>query len=131
MASKHTHLRARQGEVAVSQTTTDAPLLPVEQIERLQQILPHRVEWVFEQTQVESEHRRMELRRVNTMIFIERMAGLFFALVVAVLGLGVAAYLAIQGKELTASIIGGATLVGLVASFIGGKQKAAQKAQDK
>ena len=89
----------------------------------MQQILPHRVEWVFDQTQVESEHRRKEVRRVNTLIFVERIAGLLFALVIAVFGLGVAAYLAIQGKELTASVIGGATLVGLVAAFIGGKQK--------
>jgi uncharacterized membrane protein len=127
IAGKQTHLRARQGEVAVSHTTTDAPLLPVEQIERLQQILPHRVEWVFDQTQVESEHRRNEVQRVNTLIFVERIAGLLFALVVAIFGLGIAAYLAIQGKELTASVIGGATLVGLVAAFIGGKQKANSK----
>jgi uncharacterized membrane protein len=127
MAAKHTHVRAGQGQLAVSHTTTDAPLLPVEQIERLQKILPHRVEWVFEQTQIESEHRRQEVRRVNTLIFVERISGLLFALLVAVLGLGIAAYLAVQGKEFTASVIGGATLVGLVAAFIGGKQKSNEK----
>ena len=123
MAGKQTHVRTRQGELAVSHTTTDAPLLPVEQIDRLQKILPHRVEWVFDQTQVESEHRRKEVSRVNTLIFVERIAGLLFALLVAIVGLGTSAYLAIQGKELTATVIGGATLVGLVAAFIGGKQK--------
>jgi hypothetical protein len=120
-------MHARSGEVAVSQTTTDAPLLSVEQIERLQQIAPHRVDWVFDQTQLESESRRSELRRVNTMVFIERMAGLVFALVIAVLGLGIAAYLALHDKEITASVIGGATLVGLVATFIGGRKSAEAK----
>ncbi len=63
------------------------------------------------------------MSRVNTLIFVERIAGLLFALLVAIVGLGTSAYLAIQGKELTATVIGGATLVGLVAAFIGGKQK--------
>ena len=126
---KHTRVQARSGndELAVSTTTTDAPLLPIEQIERLQQIAPDRVAWVFEQTQLESEHRRSESKRINTMIFAERIAGLAFALLIAILGLGAAVYLALQGREVTASIIGGATLVGLVTAFVaGGKGKTGQ-----
>lgn len=121
MANSHTKMQARQGQVDVSSTTTDSPILPIEQIERLQQIAPHRVEWVFEQTQIESESRRRGNRRVNMMVFIERMAGLFFALLIAILGLGVATYLAMHDKELVASIVGGGTLVGLVTAFIAGR----------
>lgn len=106
----------------MSSTTTDSPLLPIEQIERLQQLVPNRVEWVFDQTQIESESRRTEMKRINTMVFIERMAGLVFALVIAIIGLGAAVYLAMNHHETTASIIGGATLVGLVAAFIAGKK---------
>ncbi|PUE09136.1 hypothetical protein B9Z51_09465 [Limnohabitans sp. T6-5] len=127
MAGKQTRLHARQGEVAVSHTTTDSPLLPVEQIERLQQIAPGRVDWVFDQTQLESEHRRREMTRVNTLVFVERMAGLIFALVIAVLGLGLATYLALNDKQLVASVIGGATLVGLVVAFVGGKRSQDKK----
>jgi uncharacterized membrane protein len=129
VGGKHTRVQARSGndEFAVSTTTTDAPLLPIDQIERLQQIAPDRVEWVFEQTQLESEHRRSESKRINTMVFAERIAGLVFAMLIAILGLGAAVYLAIQGREVTASIIGGATLVGLVTAFVaGGKGKAGQ-----
>lgn len=50
----------------MSSTTTDAPLLPIEQIERLAQVVPSRVEWVFDQTQIESEGRRAETKRINT-----------------------------------------------------------------
>jgi len=122
MSGKQARVHARQGEVAVSHTTTDAPLLPIDQIEKLKQIAPNRLEWVFDQTQLESEHRRSEKKRVNTLVFIERMAGLVFALFVAIFGLGTAAYLAINDKSLVASVIGGATLVGLVVAFISGKR---------
>lgn len=121
MANSHTKMQARQGHVDLSSTTTDSPILPIEQIERLQQIAPHRVEWVFEQTQIESESRRSGNRRVNLMIFIERMAGLVFALLIAILGLGVATYLAMNDKALVASIVGGGTLVGLVTAFVAGR----------
>lgn len=127
MSGRQTRVHARQGEVAVSHTTTDAPLLPIDQIEKLQQIAPNRVEWVFEQTQLESDHRRAEVKRVNTLIFVERMAGLVFALLIAVLGLGLATYLAVLDKNFVASVIGGATLVGLVVAFLGGKRSQDKK----
>lgn len=127
MASNHTRVQARRGEVALSSTTTDSPILPIEQIERLQQIAPHRVDWVFDQTQLESEGRRIETKRINTMVFVERMAGLVFALVIAILGLSAAVYLAMQGHEVTASIIGGGTLVGLVTAFVAGRKQESKK----
>lgn len=127
MANSHTNVRAHRGQVDVSSTTTDSPILPIEQIERLKEIAPHRVDWVFDQTQIESEARRRSLRRVNLMIFIERMAGLVFALLIAIVGLGAAVYLALHDKEITASIIGGGTLVGLVTAFIAGHRQDPKK----
>lgn len=127
MANSHTKMQARRGQVDVSSTTTDSPILPIEQIERLREIAPHRVEWVFDQTQIESNSRRTETKRINTMLFVERMAGLIFALLVSLLGIGAAVYLALQGKEITASIIGGGTLVGLVAAFIAGRNQETKK----
>lgn len=128
---RHTQVRANRNEVAVSHTTTDSPLLPVEQIARLREIAPDRVDWVFQQTQIESEGRRSETKRINTMIFIERIAGLVFALVIAIIGLGLATYLALQGREVTASVIGGGTLVGLVTAFIAGKRGSGNGSQPK
>lgn len=126
MAGKQTRVQARRGndELAVSTTTTDAPLLPIEHLERLREIAPDRVEWVFDQTTLESEHRRSEHKRVNTFVFVERIAGLVFALVVAILGLGCSVYLAINDREITAAILGGTTLVGLVTAFVAGKRSA-------
>ena len=127
MSNSHTKVQAGRGQLNVSSTTTDSPILPIEQIERLREIAPHRVDWVFDQTQIESNSRRSETKRINTMLFVERMAGLIFALLISVLGVGSAVYLALQDKEITASIIGGVTLVGLVAAFIEGRKQEAKK----
>jgi len=123
--SRHTSAstRSKDTEVRVSQTVTDAPLLPIEQISRLRELAPERVDWIFSQTEIESAFRRKEQQRINTMTFIERMSGLVFALLVACLGLGIAAWLATDGRELTASLIGGTTIVGLVSAFILGRDR--------
>lgn len=119
MANRHTKVSANKaGEVAVSSTTTDAPILPIDQIERLQAVAPGRVDWVFEQTELEAEHRRDENRRVNTMVFVERLTSLLFALLIAVLGMASAVYLALNDRQVTAAVIGGATLTSMVASFL-------------
>jgi len=115
--------RSKDTELRVSHTITDAPLLPIEQISRLRELAPNRVDWIFSQTELESAFRRKEHQCINTMTFIEHMSGLVFALIVACLGLGMAAWLAVNGHELTASVIGGTTIVGLVSAFILGRDK--------
>lgn len=120
--ARHTNARASRNEVVVSETTTDSPILPIEQIERLKEIAPHRVEWVFEQTQIESDMRRRENIRVNTMVFLERAGGLVFALLVAFMGLAASVYCATINQPWVASVIGGTTLVGLVTAFIAGRR---------
>lgn len=120
--NRHTSAKANRDGVTVSSTTTDSPLLPIEQIARLKDLVPDRVDWVFVQTEHESDARRSENRRINSMMFIERMAGLVFALLIALIGLGAAVYLAMNDHEVTASVIGGGTLVGLVAAFIAGRK---------
>jgi uncharacterized membrane protein len=126
MANNHTRAHAKRGgELMLSSTTTDSPILPIDQIERLQTIAPHSVDWVFDQTTVESNSRRSEGKRINTLVFIERMMGLIFALLVAGGGLGAAVYCATIDQPLVASVLGGGTLVGLVTAFVaaGSKQQ--------
>lgn len=125
MANRQTHARARSSkgtEVALSETTTDAPLLPIEQLARLKDIAPDKVEWMFEKTSDEISFRHSETKRVNTMTFIDRIAGLVFALLVAAGGIGGAIYLAMNDKVVVASVIGGATLVALVTAFIAARK---------
>ena len=71
-------LKGRDGsEVLVQDSHTDAPLLPIAGLERLHKIRPDRVDWVFDQTEIEASTRRTEQKRVNTLVFIERMAARF------------------------------------------------------
>ncbi len=121
--SRQTHAKANKDGLTLSSTTTDSPLLPIEQIARLKELVPDRVDWVFDQTEIESKGRRDENKRINTMMFAERMAGLVFALLVAVIGLGAAVYLAMHDHDVTASILGGGTLVGIVTAFLAGRKQ--------
>jgi hypothetical protein len=119
MANRHTKLSANQaGEVAVSSTVTDSPILPIEQIERLKELVPGRVEWVFDQTQVEAEHRRSENRRINTLVFVERLIALSFALAIALSGMFASVYLAMHDHDVASAVMGGATLASMVTAFL-------------
>jgi hypothetical protein len=52
MESNHTRAQKnKSGDVLVQSTTTDAPLIPVEQISKLKEIAPSRVYLIFEQNQ--------------------------------------------------------------------------------
>lgn len=120
MANNNTKVKAKQGEneLAVESTTTDAPILPVEQMIRLKAEFPERASWVFDHTDAEAVYRREETKRLNTMEFVYRMTALGFALVVSVMGIGGSIYLAVHDHEKAALGLGGATLVALVGTFV-------------
>lgn len=123
-------LRDKDRQLTVAQHETDAPILPVEQIARLKEIHPERVDWVFQEATLEGAFRRRETRRVNTFIFIERLIGLVAGLAIGVTALVIAAYLALEQHDGVAMIIGGTTVVGLVSAFlIGVKRRGKQNAQ--
>lgn len=118
--SKHTRIHAKTGphELTTHDYETDSPILPVAQIEQLHAFRPDRVDWIFEQTEREAERRRLETRRINTLIFTERLLGVFCAFTLGMTGLLGSIWLASQGRETAASTIGGITLVSLVSAFI-------------
>lgn len=92
------HVKNRTGsEMLVQDSHSDAPLLPIAGIERLHAIRPDRVDWVFEQTQIEAETRRKEQARINTFIFVERLAGMLAALSIGVCGIGGGIYACLAG----------------------------------
>jgi uncharacterized membrane protein len=106
------------GQLSVSHTTTDSPLLPAANLEQLQRIDPTLVSFVVEQTEKEAAHRRAETSKINTFVFIERVSGVVVGGLVAAFGLAVAAYVAINGHETAACIIGGTTLAAIVAVIV-------------
>lgn len=125
MTNRQTRVDSRKGDshLAITEHETDAPLIPIAQIERLHQIAPDRVQWVFDQTEREAEHRRARVVRLDTMVFLERMAGQVAAILVCA-GALVAAYLLGQaGREIAAAAIGTTAVVGLATAFLSNRRK--------
>jgi hypothetical protein len=113
------HARNRDGsELLVQDTQSDAPLLPLAGIERLHKIRPDRVDWVFEQTQIEAETRRIEQRRINTFVFIERIMALVFASLMGLCGIGGGIYAALQGHEWLGGVVASVTIGSLAVAFV-------------
>lgn len=110
-------------ELTVNDHESDSPLLPINQIEQLHKFRPDKVDWVFDQTELEATARRQEAHRVNTFVFIERLIGTLCGFTLGCIGLIGTINLAREGKEIAASSIGGATLVGLVSAFMYANRK--------
>lgn len=134
MTNTHKNLQATHPDgldVRLSETTTDSPILPVASLQQLAALDPKLVQWVVDQTQAEAEFRRAETKRINTLIFAERFAAITFGAAVAIVGLGISAYVAVNGHEWAASIIGGATLVAIVTVIVNRDSSAKDAEQDK
>lgn len=107
--------------MVVQDNHSDAPLIPIGSIERLHVIRPDRVDWVFDQTQLESESRRREQSRVNTFEFIERLLGVFCALIIGALGICGGIYAALNGHDWLGGIVTTVTIGTLAVNFLGNK----------
>jgi len=125
MSNKSTTARVtrRDSELTVAQHETDSPILPVAQLEHLNKFKPDAVDWVIHQTQVEAEHRRFEERRVNTFLFIERVLGQIFALLIGFSGISGGAYVALQGQPWAGGTIASLAVTGLAVVFLTGRTK--------
>jgi hypothetical protein len=124
--AKQTHVNAQNGKgqsVQLLHHETDSPILPVPQLEQLHAFRPDLVDWVKDQTQLEAESRRARTSRLDTLIFIERIAGVMAGTAIAALGLGCATYLAINNQPWAASIIGGGTLAAIVSVLVTGRKQ--------
>ena len=94
---------------------------------RNEELLPEKVDWVFDEAKKEGEFRRSETRRVNTLVAIERLGSMLSGLIIGCVALGVSAYVAMRGHDTVAGIIGGTTVVGLVSAFVIGQRKTPAK----
>ena len=123
MANKSTtaNVKNRHVNFTVQQHETDSPLLPVAQLERLHEFKPDAVDFVIEQTKIEADYRRTENHRVNTFVFIERVIGQVFALLIGLTGIISGAYVAVNGQPTAGATIASLSLTGLAVVFLKGK----------
>lgn len=107
MANRSTSAKLNQknGELTVQQHETDAPIIPVAQLEQLHNFRPDMVDWVITQTQIEAEHRRAQDKRINTFIFVGKTIGQIFGLILGLAGIAAGAYTAMSGHPLAGSAI--------------------------
>lgn len=117
MSNQQTSISAtsKNGDhVQVTQHQTDSPVLPVTQLRQLHDFRPDLVDWVIAAAETEANERRARLRRLDRYILWERIGGQILGALIAVVGLVVAAWVAINGQPWVAAAIGGGTLVGIV-----------------
>jgi hypothetical protein len=115
-------LSSKDSQLTVQQNETDSPIIPVAQLERLQTFKPEAVDWVIQQTQIESEHRRKETRRINSFVFVEHLLGQIFALVIGLAGIVGGAWVAVNGQPWAGGTIATAAITGLAIVFLTGKK---------
>lgn len=100
-----------------------APIIPIVQLEQLHSFKPDAVDWVIQQTQIEAEHRRKEGKRINTFVFIEKLIGQIFALLIGMAGIVGGSYVAIQNQPWAGGTIASLAITGLAAVLLTGRSK--------
>lgn len=121
--STHASVTNRHGNLTVQQHETDSPILPVPQLEHLNSFKPEAVDWVIQQTQAEAEFRRGESTRINKYVFVERLIGQIFALIIGVTGIISGAIVALKGQAWAGATIASISITGLAVVFLTGKAK--------
>jgi uncharacterized membrane protein len=114
-------LKTQNSEARIDEHETDSPLLPVPQLERLAAFRPDRVDWFFEQTEKEADHRRSETVKVNKYIFRERLVGQIFALLIGISGIIGGAVVAVMASPTAGATIASVAIGTLAVVFITGK----------
>lgn len=120
MANSTKQIRAQQGnkEIVFQKTTTDAPILPVAQLEKLHQFRPDLVDFIVDQTKSEAIHRRKEESKISNFIFIERMLGLIASVIVCLSGIGGGIYAALSGHPWLGGVIATASIGTLAVAYL-------------
>jgi uncharacterized membrane protein len=126
MANKHTTAQVNNSkgdqQLSIQQHESDCPILPVPQLEQLQNFKPEAVDWIISQTQIEAEYRRAQTIKVNTYTFIERILGQVFAFLIGLSGVLCGSYVAFKGQPTAGAAIAGAALAGLAGVFLSGRK---------
>ena len=111
--------------------TWQAPIPPPEIVRGYNEVIENGGERLFAQFETEAKERRAITRRGQTHQFVIQIIARLFALIFALSALGVAAYALSLGREVAATVIGGASIAMVVAAFTGipalFRQRAAQR----
>ncbi len=113
--------RDRNGEeaaLAVRSNESDAPLLPVDEMERLDKFCPNANTLIIEQTKIEADWRRKEISDNNQRTFRERRLGQICALLIGLAGIIGGSMVAIFGSAAAGGTIATASIATLAVAFL-------------
>ena len=116
------------------QSSFSGPLPPPQILEKYESIVPGSADRIIGMAEKQSEHRRsIEKKVVNSNVFNEKL-GIAAGFIIGMTGLICATILGLNGAQTVAGIIGGASLTGLVGTFIYGvlnrRKELSSKKQD-
>ena len=102
---------------------TDAPLLPVDEMERFQQFRPDFNDWILKQTETEAEHRRDMEKSDIEKVYRERRRGQIFGFFMGLCGIIGGATVAIRGYSSAGATIASISIGTLALAFLNQNSK--------
>jgi uncharacterized membrane protein len=113
--------------IAIAQHTLYQGIIPQSsEFKEYEHTLPGAADRILSLAEKQNRHRqKLELKAINTGVF-QSVAGTLIGFAVSISCIVASVILALNGRETTASIIGGTTVIGLATTFVLG-----QKPQDK
>jgi uncharacterized membrane protein len=115
------NLRAVQYSVEQRTVARSGPLPAPEELAAYNQVFPGAAERIIKMAEAQSEHRMGVEKHVIHSHQDQVKRGQYFGLFSVAIVVACATYAAISGAEGFASVLGGATVVGLATAFLGGK----------
>jgi uncharacterized membrane protein len=105
----------------------NGPLPPPKVLEHYNEIIPGAAERIIKMAEEQSEHRRGLEKEVITSGIKNSKLGLWFGLIIGIVGLGCATIITLYGEQLVGGIVGIGTLGSLVGTFVYGSQQKKQE----
>ena len=111
------------GEFTIEHHQTDAHVFHVDQMEKLHHFRPDLVdEWV-RGIEKEAEYRRKTKNKVNHFIFIEKILGQVFGMLIGLVGTIAGSYVALKGQPIAGASIASIAIGSLAVAFVRSQKK--------
>lgn len=109
--------------MAVAQVSYMGPIPPPEMLQKYAETIPDAGDRILKMAEAQAAHRIATEKLVIGSQQVMARRGQCFALVIALAGFALTAYVTVHGFPWVGGIVGGSTLVALVIAFISGRQQ--------
>lgn len=113
------------------QVIRQGPLPDPEDLAKYDQIIPEGADRIMKMAEHQSAHRIEIEKVVISSQQVQSQRGQNFGLVIAIVGIGASVFLAMNGHNMVAGVLGGTTVVSLAIAFITGKRAQQRDLQQK